>query len=70
MAIDMNKLTEYEKSAYNSFIKGHVCPDRAMHDREKFRTVIWESWSGIGSNLYIRCLRCGCQQDITDYGSW
>jgi len=70
MTIDMNKLTEYDKNACNSFIKGHVCPDRSMHDNEKFRTVMWEDWSGIGANLYIRCLRCGCQQDITDYGSW
>jgi len=71
MSICMEGLTEYEKNCYDSFIGGHVCPDRKMHDRVEFETTMWgSSSSGIGPNLYVECLRCGCQQDITDYGSW
>jgi len=60
-----------EKDNYNDFIRHHVCPDREPFDGVKFETTVFDSAkSGIGVNVVVKCERCGCRHDITDYGMW
>ena len=62
---------DLEKDREDNFRKGHVCPDLVPHHREKLEYELsHSSASCIGTNTYIKCTRCGCMQDITDYGSW
>jgi hypothetical protein len=64
-------MTDNERMIIDSFRSGHVCPNRKLHDRKPFNVEIsGYSANGIGPNTYIKCLRCGCQQDVTDYGAW
>ena len=62
---------DLEKDREDNFRRSHVCPDLQPHHRDKFEcTISYDSGGGIGRNVYIKCLRCGCSHDITDYGSW
>ena len=62
---------DLEKDREDNFKRGHVCPDLKPHHREKIKYELsHSSASCIGTNTYIKCTRCGCMQDITDYGSW
>ncbi len=61
----------YEQHDYEMFEKSHVCPDRTIHDNVPFEiTLSLSCKSAIGSNVYIKCERCGTMQDITDYSEW
>ncbi len=61
----------FEKHDYEMFKKHHVCRDRQLHDNIHFDvTLSSSSASGIGSNTYVKCERCGAMQDITDYSMW
>ena len=62
--------TTLEIDRLENFVSGHVCPDRHAHDNIKFTTQTFQSYSAIGTNVYIKCNRCHCWQDVTDYGSW
>lgn len=65
------QLEGQEERDYIQFARNHVCPDRTPHDGIEFKVALSESFaSGIGSNLYVKCERCGCMQDITDYSEW
>ncbi len=65
------QLFGHEEHDYKSFKKHHVCPDRKLHDNVEYEvTVSFSCASGIGSNKYVKCERCGCMQDITDYSEW
>lgn len=60
-----------EERDYKNFTKHHVCPDRKLHDNVPYEvTLSYSCASGIGSNTYVKCERCGCMQDITDYSQW
>ena len=64
-------MNDNERILVDNFRSGHVCPDRKLHDGVAFTVQISGGGnSGIGPNTYIKCMRCGCQQDVTDYGSW
>jgi len=66
-----NNFCGYEQHDYESFKKHHVCPDREMHDNVEYEvTLSYSCASAIGSNTYVKCERCGCMQDITDYSQW
>lgn len=61
----------YEEHDYNSFKANHVCPNRKLHDHVLYKvTLSSSSTSAIGNNTYVKCERCGCMQDITDYTEW
>lgn len=61
----------YEEHDYEQFKSSHVCPDRKPHDNIEYGVTISYSYaSSIGTNTYVKCERCGCMQDITDYGMW
>ena len=61
----------YELHDYEMFKKSHVCPDRTVHDNVPFKvTLSFSCASAIGSNVYVKCERCGTMQDITDYSEW
>jgi len=60
-----------EQRDYEQFARSHICPDRKPHDSIKFDVEVTYSFaSAIGTNTYVGCARCGCMQDITDYGAW
>jgi len=60
-----------EQRDYDNFKNTHICPTRKPHDNIKFDVSISNSYaSAIGTNTYVKCERCGCMQDITDYGEW
>lgn len=62
---------DLEQDRTANFKLGHVCPDLKQHHNVKFKCEISTSnASGIGENTYIKCLRCGCEQDATDYNIW
>jgi hypothetical protein len=64
-------MNDKELDREENFRSGHVCPDRELHDGVDFDIELrYTNSSGIGENVYIKCLRCGTQQDITDYNSW
>lgn len=63
-------MIDKEKDRIENFKKGHVCPDRRIHDNKSFSTQVLTSYCGLGTNVYIMCHRCGTMQDCTDYGSW
>lgn len=61
----------HEKHDYELFKRAHVCPDRKPHDNIPYDVTINNSFaSEIGTNIYVKCERCGCMQDITDYSEW
>lgn len=61
----------FEEHDYKMFKEHHVCPDRQLHDNVPFEVTLSSSnASGIGSNAYVKCERCGTMQDITDYSTW
>lgn len=64
-------MNEKELDREINFREGHICPDRELYDRVAFDVELrFSSINGIGENVNIKCLRCGTQQDLTDYGSW
>jgi len=68
---ELEDFSVLEKARLNEFRNCHICPDRKPHDRKSYETKLsFSDASGIGTNIYITCVRCGCAQDITDYGSW
>ena len=68
---NLKELGDIEQLRVDSFKQGHICPDRKHHDGITFEvTHSYSNLSGIGTNHYIKCERCGGQQEVTDYGSW
>jgi len=65
------ELYKTEHILFLAFRDNHVCPDRRPHDNIAYKVRLSNSFaSSIGTNTYVRCLRCGCMQDITDYNLW
>lgn len=69
--IDQVEELNLEDDRIDNFKRGHICPDLEPHHREDIEfSLSYSQISGIGTNTYITCTRCGCSQDITDYGIW
>lgn len=63
-------MNNIEKDRLENFKSGHVCPDRHPHDGIGFSTQVFQSAGEIGVNTYIKCNRCHCWQDVTEYKDW
>ncbi len=56
-----------EKRGYDRFKREHMCSDGKF---EFEVTVSYSFTTGIGRNSFVKCERCGAQQEITDYTVW
>jgi hypothetical protein len=55
------RLNDKELTLWTRFKKNHV--------NHKCHTICSEN-SGIGRNVYARCVTCDVKKDITDYSRW
>lgn len=67
----MRKLNPNEKKLFKLISNIHKCPWylRIFHKEQHF-DISEHNSSGIGSNIFIKCSRCGQIYDITDYDVW
>ncbi len=80
---EIQKAKERVNSAYRHSL--HVMSDKEMDARDRFVQRHYETCScgkagitfeygltgtGIGTAIYIRCTKCGEQEDITDFDNW
>lgn len=62
-------LTAKEVKTLAVAVDTHECEDKSDFKDSDYRLEISQA-SGIGTNLYVRCIRCNIKIDITDYSVW